>query len=142
DRLREAADLVVSFMKHEMEVLEKGFRPTSNNNVPLDMTMMATGMCSLIAGRTGSPKVAASLLRVIQNWRRKSHHSSSVELAIALVGAGKLNEAAESLQTAAFKEADPYAMWFHIFPPFRHLNGNRTYQELLRKLRLSADLYR
>ena len=93
-------------------------------------------MFALIAGRSGAVRAASEMRDILLESKAKRPAASSVEIALALIGAGEMDQATQWLSKAAFEESDPFTMWFHLFPPLRHLRGHKPYQELLKRLRL------
>jgi hypothetical protein len=91
----------------------------------------------MIMGRVGAKSVASQMLDILLDCKARSPAASSVELALALIGLEKLDDAVKWLRKAAFEENDPFAMWFHIFPPLRHLHVHRGFRALLKDLRLT-----
>jgi tetratricopeptide (TPR) repeat protein len=103
----------------------------------IDMHWGLMGMFILSAARAGNSGYAQRYLNVLFVWKEQSSRASScVEIAIALVGLGRYDEAVKWLERAAFEEHDPFTMWFHIFPPLRHLSSHRGYLDLLIRLNL------
>jgi len=92
------------------------------------------GLHVLILGRLKQTAVASDTLNFFMNM--PYGQMPPVELAIAMIGVGRFDEAVALLRKAAFEAHDPYSMWFHIFPPFRHLKEHPGYQELLKDLKL------
>jgi hypothetical protein len=88
----------------------------------------------LILGRMNETALASMILAGFQSVSQG--RMPSVEMAFAMIGLGRYDEAVEWLRRAAFVENDPYAMWFHIFPPLRHLRGHKGYRQLLKELNL------
>jgi tetratricopeptide (TPR) repeat protein len=95
------------------------------------------GLQVLILGRTKGPEFVADLVVDFQNLPYGI--VPSVDMAIAMIGLNRLDDAVSYLRKAAFVDNDPYSMWFHIFPPLRHLKGHSGYQELLKDLKLSLQ---
>lgn len=108
----------------------------------LDAHHLIAGMVTLILSRVGAVEAANRWFRSIFKRMTDTDKTSSVEAAVALIAAGKKDDAVFFLTEAA-KEGDPLSMWFHILPPLRHLRGHNGYRELLAWLRLpisgSAD---
>jgi len=101
-----------------------------------DWHIFLNGMFALVVGRTGAADVASEMLNILLTCKVKRPAASSVEIALAQIGVGHLDSAVEWLTRAAFEENDPFAMWFHIFPPLRHLHGHEAFRELLKSLNL------
>ena len=101
-----------------------------------DGHMFLNGLLALIMGRAGARAVACEILDMILALKAQYPVVSSVEIAFALIGLERFDEAVDWLNKAAFEEHDPIAMWFHIFPPLRHLRGLKGFKGLLRKLNL------
>jgi tetratricopeptide (TPR) repeat protein len=104
-----------------------------------DWHTFLSGMLALIFGRAGATDVAAKFLDILLECKGRMPASSSVEIALALIGLGRFDEATEWLSRAALEEADPLAMWFHVFPPLRHLRKQSKFRELLGRLRLPVS---
>jgi tetratricopeptide (TPR) repeat protein len=101
-----------------------------------DWHLFLNGMLALVAGRAGATDIASEMVEILLACKTKRPATSSVELALGLIGVGRFDSAVEWLNAAAFEENDPFAMWFHILPPFRHLYRHKGYRALLRKLHL------
>ena len=99
--------------------------------------LFLTGMHILVLGRMKQTTLAFNLLNVFENMPYGQF--PPVELAIAMIGLNRFDDAVKFLRKAAFEDNDPYAMWFHIFPPLRHLKGHRGYQSLLKDLKLPVQ---
>jgi len=132
DNIKQAAQHVIGAIEHfDVDHPERA-----------DWHGMLWGMCSLIAGREGSRKVASGTLGSLLKGYKKQSRFSSVEVALGLIGNNRLDDAVKHLEKSVSKqETDPYVMWLHIFPPLRHLRSNKRYAELLDKLGLRAGLY-
>jgi hypothetical protein len=102
-----------------------------------DLHVLLGGTFAMIMGRLGVTSVATEMLAILLECKAKRPAASSVELALVLIGLEKRDDAVKWLRRAAFEESDPLAMWFHIFPPLRHLHGHRGFKELLQELHLS-----
>lgn len=101
-----------------------------------DLHPLLGGMFALLMGRLGATPVASEMLDILLECKAKRPAASSLEIALALIGLGRFDDAVQWLNKAAFEENDPSAMWFHIFPPLRHLHGHTQFRALLRKLKL------
>jgi tetratricopeptide (TPR) repeat protein len=101
-----------------------------------DLHVLLSGTFAMIMGRLGVTSVATQMLDILLECKAKRPAASSVELALALIGLERLDDAVKWLRRAAFEESDPLAMWFHIFPPLRHLLGHRGFKTLLKELHL------
>jgi tetratricopeptide (TPR) repeat protein len=101
-----------------------------------DGCVFLNGMFALTMGRGGATEAASQMLDFLIANKAERPATSSVEIAFALIGLGRFDDAVVWLNKAAFEEHDPMAMWFHILPPLRHLHGHRRFGTLLRKLKL------
>jgi hypothetical protein len=114
----------------------KNLNPSIDQALLVDWHSFLVGMFVLIAGRAGATNPATEYLDDLLKRKAKNNRASSVEIAIGLIGLGQYDDALAWLNRAAFEEDDPFAMWFHIFPPLRHLHGHPGFRELLIKLGL------
>jgi hypothetical protein len=96
-------------------------------------------MLALVAGRSGAIGSTSEMLDILLACKAKRERASSVEIALALIGVGKLDDAVAWLNRAALEEDDSFTMWFHIFPPLRHLRKHRGFKDLLAKLNLPLN---
>jgi tetratricopeptide (TPR) repeat protein len=101
-----------------------------------DLHLLLGGTFALLMGRLGATAVASEMLDILLTCKAKRPAASSVEIALALIGLDRFDEAVKWLHKAAFEESDPFAMWFHIFPPLRHLHDHRGFRALLAELGL------
>lgn len=101
-----------------------------------DWHILLNGILALVLGRSGARAEAAEMLEILLECKAKRPHASSIEIALACIGLGKWDDAVDYLSKAALEESDPLAMWFHIFPPLRHLRQHSGYQQLMKKLNL------
>jgi tetratricopeptide (TPR) repeat protein len=101
-----------------------------------DWHTFLNGMLALIMGRAGATDVAAQFLEILLSCKERMPASSSIEIALALIGLARFDEATNWLSKAALEEYDPLCMWLHIFPPLRHLRKHRKFRALLKKLNL------
>ena len=105
-----------------------------------DTCAYITGMGGLIYGRMGLTNEASQFVELLLTGKAKDPlTTSSVEVAIGLIGLGQYDDATNWLRRAAMEEDDPMAMWFHIFPPLRHLQRHDGFKELLQSLGLQRD---
>ena len=86
--------------------------------------------------------VASECVNILLANKAKYDRASSLEIAIGLVGVGRFDDAVGQLRKAAFEESDPYAMWFYLFPPLRHLHRHRGFKALLKELNLPLQRLR
>lgn len=101
-----------------------------------DWHVLLNGMLALVAGRSGAIGSASEMLDILLACKATRDRASSVEIALAFIGVGKLDDAVAWLSKAALEEDDSLALWFHIFPPLRHLHRHRGFRDLLAKLNL------
>ena len=101
-----------------------------------DTCVFLNGMFVLVVGRMGAADIASEMLNILLSCKEKRPAASSVEIALAQIGVGNFDSAVEWLSRAAFEESDPFAMWFHIFPPLRHLHHHKSFRDLLSRLTL------
>ena len=101
-----------------------------------DTCVFLNGMFVLVVGRMGAADIASEMLNILLSCKEKRPAASSVEIALAQIGVGNFDSAVEWLSRAAFEENDPFAMWFHIFPPLRHLHHHKAFRDLLSRLTL------
>jgi hypothetical protein len=97
------------------------------------------GVFALILARVNQTDLASQVVELLLAAKAKGPEMSSVAIAIGMVGLGRFDDAVSWLRKAAFDESDPLAMWFHIFPPLRHLRKHRGYRQLLKDLGLSLQ---
>ncbi len=103
----------------------------------VDWHNLLVGMIALVLGRANNRAGAQEYLDMLLRHKERKHRAKScVEIAIAFIGLAQYDDAVEWLTRAAFEENDPYAMWFHIFPPLRHLRGHKGFKDLLKRLKL------
>ncbi len=145
DRLEDAAaaleiyvtslDLDAIMAKAQL-LMEGSFTPSDADELfeLSEGQLFLSGMHILILGRMNETALASMILAGFQSVSQG--RMPSVEMAFAMIGLGRYDEAVEWLRRAAFVENDPYAMWFHIFPPLRHLRGHKGYRQLLKELNL------
>lgn len=98
------------------------------------------GMTELVLGRLGDKDQARHFFYLSQTQKMDLYNGEAMPasaLAIAAIGADRLDEAEQWLDYAAFGEHDPLSMWFHLFPPFRHLHSSPGYRRLLKQLKLA-----
>jgi tetratricopeptide (TPR) repeat protein len=140
DRLKEAVQSMTKWL-HRAE--EAGLK-----NVPLeealkvDLHSFIVGMAVLVIGRGGNVDLATKLLNQLVRRKVRFDRTSSVEIAVGMVGLDRHDEAVEWLKKAAFEEGDPYSMWFHVFPPLRHLHAHEGFRKLLGRLKLPLQRIR
>lgn len=101
-----------------------------------DTCVFLNGMFVLVLGRMGAADIASEMLNILLSCKEKRPAASSVEIALAQIGVSNFDSAVEWLSRAAFEESDPFAMWFHIFPPLRHLHHHKSFRDLLSRLTL------
>jgi hypothetical protein len=94
------------------------------------------GMLALILGRMKDTDTATEILDSLLRLKEIEPAVPSVEIAIGMIGVGRFDDAVKWLRRGAFEENDPIAMWFHIFPPLRHLRRHRGFRTLLKDLNL------
>ena len=97
------------------------------------------GMWALIYGRVGNNKLAEKMYKRLLRSARWFGQSSPLELAIASMGCPEIvhvDATVGLLEKAAFSAHDPLTMWFHVFPPLRHLKDVPGFQSLLKRLNL------
>jgi tetratricopeptide (TPR) repeat protein len=104
-----------------------------------DLHALVNGMFVLVMGHLGATGIASRLLDTLLACKAKRSAASSLEIAVAFIGLRRHDEAVIWLNKAAFEEGDPFAMWFHIFPPLRHLHGHAGFRKLLAKLKLPSQ---
>ena len=109
---------------------------TSEEALSVDWHSFLVGTFALVQGRGGQQSDASAFVDQLVRRKAKFDRTSSVEIAIGLIGLGRNDDAVAWLNKAAFEEGDPFSMWFHIFPPLRHLRGHRGFRDLLKKLDL------
>jgi hypothetical protein len=95
-------------------------------------------MLALISGRDKLIEYATASLDILLKRKARYRAESSFEIALAYIGLHQFDTAVSWLTKAAFEEDNPMAMWFHIFPPLRHLRGHRGFEELLARLNLRS----
>jgi tetratricopeptide (TPR) repeat protein len=139
DRLEDAVAPLAKLLRPDSPSASDGGAPEETTGYG-EGAIYLNGLFALILGRAGATRIASDMLEVLLACKASRPASSSVEVALAFVGLGRLDEAAEWLEIAAFKEHDPVAMWFHIFPPLRHLHAHPPFRELLSRLHLSVPL--
>lgn len=129
-----------SSMKKWLYLADEAGRKSLNieEALKVDWHFLLLGMLVLVFGRGGGAAAANLFLNQLMTRKAKGGRTSSAEIAVALVGVGRYDEAVEWLTKSAFDEHDPIAMWFHIFPPLRHLYGHSGFHDLLVKLNLPA----
>jgi tetratricopeptide (TPR) repeat protein len=103
-----------------------------------DLHVLLGGTFAMIMGCLGVTSVATQMRDILLECKAKRPAGSSIELALAFIGLEQFDEAVEWLRKAAFEESDPLAMWFHVFPPLRHLHVHRGFKALLKDLNLTA----
>ena len=103
-----------------------------------DVHPLIMGMLVLLGFRMGYEEGASKWLKDMIERRAITGRTSAVELAIGFIGARRYDEAVRCLEQSAFEEGDPLTMWFHIFPPLRHLRGHREFQSLLKRINLPS----
>lgn len=85
-------------------------------------------------------KLSSEFMTVMQelvgNRFSESASCASISRALYAIGIGDYDKASEWLRKAAVEEQEPLSMWFHIFPPFRHLRHHAGYRKLLADLKL------
>jgi tetratricopeptide (TPR) repeat protein len=141
NRLAEAIDPLAKWMDRIIESgSQSDFSPETLTGA--DGHSLLAGMLGLITGRAGRPQYTERLLDGLLRRKNQSDKTSSVEIAIALLGLSRYDDALAWLNRAVFEEGDPMAMWFHIFPPLRHLRGHRGFRALLKELKLPVQLVR
>jgi hypothetical protein len=98
------------------------------------------GVIALMCGHLGRTENAEGIFGN-HLYVRQRVPISGLAMALPLIGLGRYDEAVNWLEIAAHED-DPYVMWFHIFPPLRHLAGHHGYRKLLKNLnlRLHRDL--
>jgi hypothetical protein len=107
-----------------------------NEIIRVDWHSYLSGMLALVLGRSGATDYARDWLDTILERKAKNRVQPSVEIGIGLIGVNQFDDAVSWLTKAALEENDPMAMWFHIFPPLRHLRGHKGFEELLGRLNL------
>jgi tetratricopeptide (TPR) repeat protein len=138
DRLTEAVSPILNLVAAEDDA-ELSSLPVSEALERRDWHTYLNGMLALIFGRAGAKEEATRFLDILLSCKSRMPAASSVEIALAFVGLQRFDEATEWLSKAAFEESDPLCMWFHLFPPLRHLRDHRRFRELLKKLRLEVQ---
>src|SRR4029077_5479087 len=109
---------------------------TSEEALSVDWHSFLVGTFALVQGRGGQQRDASAFVDQLVRRKAKFDRTSSVEIAIGLIGLGRNDDAVAGANKAAFEEGDPFSMLFHIFPPLRHLRGHRGFRDLLKKLDL------
>ncbi len=104
-----------------------------------DGHVLLGGMFALIMARIGETALASELVGLLLRLKAKHPETSSIEIAIGMIGLQQFDDAVAWLRKAAFEESDPFTMWFHIFPPLRHLREHRGYRQLLKDLGLTRQ---
>lgn len=82
----------------------------------------------------GTREAAFSLLARMEEETR---WQSPVSLALAYMGAGRIDEAVAKLEEAC-KIGHPLMVWLHLWPVFDPLRGHRRFRALIRKMKLPA----
>jgi tetratricopeptide (TPR) repeat protein len=82
----------------------------------------------------GAREDALALLARIE---AETRFQSPVSLALALMGAGRIDEAVAKLEEAC-KIGHPLMVWLHLWPVFDPLRGHRRFRALIRKMKLPA----
>jgi tetratricopeptide (TPR) repeat protein len=100
------------------------------------------GIYGLVLGRSGEKQRALNIYNHLARMMESSEYRSSLfEMALPFIGLQSdgpepARLAIKMLESVAFEWHDPIAMWFHIFPPLRHLHDFPEFQSLLSKLHL------
>ncbi len=143
--LFEAQDRLQDAIKPLLPIYASG-KPLGLDALPVehalerrDLHVLLGGTFAMIMGRLGAKDGAAQMRDILLECKAKHPAASSIELALASIGLEEFDEAVKWLRKAAFEESDPLAMWFHIFPPLRHLRGHRGFKALLKELRLPVQ---
>jgi tetratricopeptide (TPR) repeat protein len=140
--LYEAQDRLSDALAATREWTDKVKRLSDPANLPLKDALRVnwhgylSGMLALIYGRSQEASEAPHLLAGLLGRKAKYQAQSCIEIGIAHIGLKNYGDAVTWLTKAAFEEEDPIAMWYHIFPPLRHLRGHPGFQNLLAKLHL------
>lgn len=134
DRLTDAHNAVMHWCRRAAEFDSEHL--SAEDALTVDWHSFLVGMLALVQGRGGQHGDANAFVEQLLRRKAKFDRTSSVEIAIGLLGLGRNDDAVMWLHKAAFEEGDPFSMWFHILPPLRHLRGHRGFRDLLKKLHL------
>ena len=138
DRLDDAGHWMVEGFK---AMGRKITEPASVEEIVMRVSphVLLQAMFALVAARSGATSVAKECLEVMLACKAKSANFPALAIALALTGMGRFDEAVKCLHDAAFEQSEPLVMWFHIFPPLRHLHGHKGFGQLLEKLKLTPQ---
>jgi tetratricopeptide (TPR) repeat protein len=134
DRLEDALKVLTPLFNNQHEGLSS--LPVGEALERRDLYIFLNGMLALVMGRAGATEPATQMRDILLECKAKRPAASSLEIALAHIGVGDFDGAIQSLNRAAFEESDPFAMWYYIFPPLRHLRGQAAFASLLKRLGL------
>lgn len=97
------------------------------------------GLRAMFAGMGGQVAVARRRMLWIRALRRGGQHVPSSQLAACALGMGDIRQGVRYLVDGA-EERDPLAMWFHVYPFFRHLHGDEEFRGLVAQMGLRRAL--
>lgn len=139
--LFEGQDKLIDALTPVMKLLHE--KPLLLDSLPVEEALekrdthgLLCGLYALLVGRIGAKEPAAQMLDILLDCKAKRPATSCLELALACIGAEKFDDAVSWLRRAAFEQSDPMAMWFHRFPPLRHLRAQSSFKALLSELHL------